>query len=64
MTDLVIQRQKKKIMPKALNLLFTEPINCAKNQIFSFEMVAVVLCWNSVVVNSYFIYSLLEIDFC
>ena len=33
---------------------------CAKNQIFSFEMVAVVLCF---AVDSYFIYSVLEIDF-
>ena len=35
MTDLVIQRQNKKIhlMSEALNLLCTEPINCAKNPI-------------------------------
>ena len=54
MTDLVTQRQNKKTMSKAINLLLTEPINCAKNPIFRFEMVAVVLCWNSVAVNSYF----------
>ena len=51
-------------MSKAKNLVFTEAINCAKNPIFCFEMVAVVLCWNSVAVDSYFIYSVIEVDFC
>ena len=64
MTDLVTQRQNKKTMSKAINLLFTEPINGAKNPIFRFEIVAVVLCWNSVAVDSYFIYSVLEVDIC
>ena len=39
----------------------TDQPNCAKNPIFRFEMVAVVLC---LAVDSYFIYSVLEIDFC
>ena len=39
----------------------TDQLNCAMNPIFRFEMVAVVLC---LAVDSYFIYSLLEIDFC
>ena len=51
-------------MSKAINVLFTEPIIFAKNPIFRFEMVAVVLCWNSVAVDSYLIYSLLEADIC
>ena len=55
---------EQKTMSKAINLLFTEPINCAKNPIFRFEVVAVVLCWNSVAVDNYFIYSVLEADFC
>ena len=42
MTDLVTQWQKKiQLISEALNLLFTEPFNCAKNPIFRFEMVAV-----------------------
>ena len=45
----------KKLISEALNLLFKEPIICAKNTIFCFEMVVVV---------SYLIYSVLEIDFC
>ena len=55
--------QKVQPMSEPLNLLFTEPINFAKNPIFLFEMVAVVLCWNSVAVDGYFIYSVLKIDF-
>ena len=39
--------QKIQPMSDALNLLFTGPINFAKNPIFRFEMLAVVLCWNS-----------------
>ena len=58
MTDLVTQRHKKQLISEALNLLFTKPINCAKNPIFRFEMVAVVLCLS---VDSYFIYFVLEI---
>ena len=42
---------EQKTMSKVINLLFTEPINCAKNPISRFEMVAVVLCWNSVAVD-------------
>ena len=61
MTDLVTPWPKKiQLISEALNLLFTELINCAKNPIFRFEMVAVVLC---LAVDSYFIYSVLEIDF-
>ena len=55
---------EQKTMSKAINLLFTEPINCAKNPIFRFEMVGVVLCWNSVAVDSYFIYSVLITCYC
>ena len=55
---------EQKTMFKAINVLFTEPINFAKNPIFRFEMVAVVLCWNSVAVDSYLIYSVLEADIC
>ena len=46
---------------EALHLLFKVQINCAKNPIFRFEMVVVVLC---LAADSYFIYSVLEIDFC
>ena len=53
--------KKIQLISEALNLLFTEPINCAKNTIFRFEMVAVVLCF---AVDSCFIYSVLEIEFC
>ena len=42
---------EQKTMSKVINLLFTEPINCTKNPISRFEMVAVVLCWNSVAVD-------------
>ena len=57
-------RGRSKIQPMsvALNLLFTEPINFAKNPFFLFEMVAADSSWNSVAVDSYFIYSVLEID--
>ena len=62
MTDLVTQKKKKnQLISEGLNLLFTEPINCAKSPIFRFEMVVVVLC---LAVDSYFTYSVLEIDCC
>ena len=56
------EAEQKQLMSKPINLLFTEPINYAKNPIFRFEMVAVVFCWNSEAVDSYFIYSVLEVN--
>ena len=38
---------KIQLMSEALNLLFTEPINCAKTQIFRFESSGCFLCFSS-----------------